>query len=145
MRKVAHRILARNGYRVLVAAGGHDALSIVASQVSHVDVLLSKTARSSQHSHLTRPAATVAPIADRSPAGSACGCGCASLTLQMCTGPCPIISSADALLDDPRPSCLGGCQQPPIPRAGSEYAPARRVSPPGLTGHRARVFVPGQE
>jgi two-component system cell cycle sensor histidine kinase/response regulator CckA len=40
MREVARRILARNGYRVLVAAGGHDALSIVASQVSHVDVLL---------------------------------------------------------------------------------------------------------
>ena len=39
-REVARRILAHNGYRVLIAAGGHDALSIVASQVSHVDVLL---------------------------------------------------------------------------------------------------------
>jgi len=40
MREVSRRILARNGYHVVAAASGHDALSILGSQLDHIDVLL---------------------------------------------------------------------------------------------------------
>jgi len=40
MREVTRRILARNGYHVVDAASGHDALSILASQLNQIDVLL---------------------------------------------------------------------------------------------------------
>ena len=40
MREVSRRILARNGYRVIVAGNGREALDILAVQVDHIDVLL---------------------------------------------------------------------------------------------------------
>jgi two-component system, cell cycle sensor histidine kinase and response regulator CckA len=40
MREVTRRILDRNGYHVVAAASGHDALRILASQLEHIDVLL---------------------------------------------------------------------------------------------------------
>jgi len=40
MREVARRILARNGYRVVAAASGHEALAVLATQLEHIDVLL---------------------------------------------------------------------------------------------------------
>jgi len=40
MREVTRRILDRNGYCVVAAASGHDALTILASQLEHIDVLL---------------------------------------------------------------------------------------------------------
>ncbi len=40
MREVARRILARNGYRVIVAGNGREALDILAVRVDHIDVLL---------------------------------------------------------------------------------------------------------
>jgi len=40
MREVTRRILDRNGYHVVAAASGHDALHILASQLEHIDVLL---------------------------------------------------------------------------------------------------------
>jgi two-component system, cell cycle sensor histidine kinase and response regulator CckA len=40
MREVTHRILARNGYHVVAAASGHDALGVLASQLNQIDVLL---------------------------------------------------------------------------------------------------------
>ena len=40
MREVTRRILDRNGYHVVAAASGHDALTILASQLEHIDVLL---------------------------------------------------------------------------------------------------------
>jgi len=40
MREVTRRILARNGYRVVAAACGQDALNLLASQLAHIDVLL---------------------------------------------------------------------------------------------------------
>jgi two-component system, cell cycle sensor histidine kinase and response regulator CckA len=40
MREVSRRILARNGYRVVAAAGGDDALNVLASEPEHIDVLL---------------------------------------------------------------------------------------------------------
>jgi two-component system, cell cycle sensor histidine kinase and response regulator CckA len=40
MREVTRRILDRNGYRVVVAASGHDALNLLASQLERIDVLL---------------------------------------------------------------------------------------------------------
>jgi hypothetical protein len=40
MREVTRRILARNGYHVLAAASGHDALQAVPGQLEHVDLLL---------------------------------------------------------------------------------------------------------
>jgi hypothetical protein len=40
MREVTRRILARNGYHVVAAASGHEALDVLASQLEHIDVLL---------------------------------------------------------------------------------------------------------
>jgi len=40
MREVTRRILDRNGYHVVVAASGHDALKLLTSQLEHIDVLL---------------------------------------------------------------------------------------------------------
>ncbi len=40
MREVTRRILARNGYHVVAAASGPDALNVLASQLEHIDVLL---------------------------------------------------------------------------------------------------------
>jgi two-component system, cell cycle sensor histidine kinase and response regulator CckA len=40
MREVTRRILARNGYHVVAAASGHEALNMLASQLEHIDVLL---------------------------------------------------------------------------------------------------------
>jgi signal transduction histidine kinase len=40
MREVTRRILARNGYHVVAAASGHEALEVLAGQVEHIDVLL---------------------------------------------------------------------------------------------------------
>jgi two-component system, cell cycle sensor histidine kinase and response regulator CckA len=40
MREVTRRILDRSGYHVVAAASGHDALDILASQLEHIDVLL---------------------------------------------------------------------------------------------------------
>jgi two-component system cell cycle sensor histidine kinase/response regulator CckA len=40
MREVSRRILARNGYRVVAAASGPDALRILACELEHIDVLL---------------------------------------------------------------------------------------------------------
>ena len=40
MREVTRRILARNGYHVVAAASGHEALNVLASQLEHIDVLL---------------------------------------------------------------------------------------------------------
>ena len=40
MRELTRRILDRNGYRVVAAASGHEALNILASQLEHIDVLL---------------------------------------------------------------------------------------------------------
>ncbi len=40
MREVTRRILARNGYRVVAAASGHEALDVLATQLDHIDVLL---------------------------------------------------------------------------------------------------------
>jgi len=40
MREVTRRILDRNGYHVVVAASGRDALTILGSQLEHIDVLL---------------------------------------------------------------------------------------------------------
>jgi PAS domain S-box-containing protein len=40
MREVTRRILARNGYHVVVATDGHDALNILTGQLEHIDVLL---------------------------------------------------------------------------------------------------------
>jgi signal transduction histidine kinase len=40
MREVTRRILARNGYHVVAAASGHDALQTIAGQLEHVDLLL---------------------------------------------------------------------------------------------------------
>ena len=40
MREVTRRILARNGYQVVAAASGHEALDVLASQLEHIDVLL---------------------------------------------------------------------------------------------------------
>jgi hypothetical protein len=40
MREVTRRILDRNGYRVVVAASGHDALKMLAHQPERIDVLL---------------------------------------------------------------------------------------------------------
>ncbi len=40
MREVTRRILDRNGYRVVAAASGHDALAILAGQLERIDVLL---------------------------------------------------------------------------------------------------------
>jgi two-component system cell cycle sensor histidine kinase/response regulator CckA len=40
MREVSRRILARNGYRVVAAASGPDALRTLASELEHIDVLL---------------------------------------------------------------------------------------------------------
>jgi signal transduction histidine kinase/CheY-like chemotaxis protein len=40
MREVTRRILARNGYHVLAAGSGHDALQALTSQLEHIDLLL---------------------------------------------------------------------------------------------------------
>jgi CheY-like chemotaxis protein len=40
MREVTRRILARNGYSVVAAGSGHDALQAVTSQLEHIDLLL---------------------------------------------------------------------------------------------------------
>jgi two-component system cell cycle sensor histidine kinase/response regulator CckA len=40
MREVTRRILDRNGYRVVAAASGHEALNVLASELEHIDVLL---------------------------------------------------------------------------------------------------------
>ena len=40
MREVTRRILARSGYHVIVAAGGHEAIEIAASHTGDIDVLL---------------------------------------------------------------------------------------------------------
>jgi hypothetical protein len=40
MREVTRRILDRNGYHVVAAASGDEALEVLASQLDHVDVLL---------------------------------------------------------------------------------------------------------
>ena len=40
MREVTRRILDRNGYHVVAAASGKEALNILASQLEHIDVLL---------------------------------------------------------------------------------------------------------
>jgi two-component system, cell cycle sensor histidine kinase and response regulator CckA len=40
MREVTRRILDRNGYHVVAAESGHEALNILASQLTHIDVLL---------------------------------------------------------------------------------------------------------
>jgi len=40
MREVTRRILARNGYQVVAAASGHEALDVLARQLEHIDVLL---------------------------------------------------------------------------------------------------------
>ena len=40
VRDVANRILMRNGYRVLMARGGSEALDVIASQGDQIDVLL---------------------------------------------------------------------------------------------------------
>jgi CheY-like chemotaxis protein len=40
MREVTRRILDRNGYHVVAAASGDEALDVLASQLEHVDVLL---------------------------------------------------------------------------------------------------------
>ena len=40
MREVTRRILARNGYHVVAAASGHEALDVLAGQLEHIDVLL---------------------------------------------------------------------------------------------------------
>ena len=40
MREVTRRILDRNGYRVVAAASGDEALGVLASQLDHIDVLL---------------------------------------------------------------------------------------------------------
>jgi two-component system, cell cycle sensor histidine kinase and response regulator CckA len=40
MREVTRRILDRNGYHVVAAASGHEALHLLASEVEHIDVLL---------------------------------------------------------------------------------------------------------
>ena len=40
MREVTRRILARNGYRVVAAASGHDALQAAATQLDQIDMLL---------------------------------------------------------------------------------------------------------
>ena len=40
MREVTRRILDRSGYNVVAAASGHEALDILASQLEHIDVLL---------------------------------------------------------------------------------------------------------
>ncbi len=40
IREVTRRILARNGYRVVAAASGHEALDVLATQLEHIDVLL---------------------------------------------------------------------------------------------------------
>ena len=40
MREVTRRILDRNGYHVVAAESGHEALNILASQLEHIDVLL---------------------------------------------------------------------------------------------------------
>ena len=40
MREVTRRILARSGYQVIVAAGGHEAIEIAASHTGDIDVLL---------------------------------------------------------------------------------------------------------
>ena len=40
MREVTRRILDRSGYHVVAAASGHEALDILASQLEHIDVLL---------------------------------------------------------------------------------------------------------
>ena len=40
IREVTRRILARNGYHVVAAASGHEALNVLATQLEHIDVLL---------------------------------------------------------------------------------------------------------
>ncbi len=40
MREVTRRILDRNGYQVVAVASGHEALDVLASQLEHIDVLL---------------------------------------------------------------------------------------------------------
>jgi hypothetical protein len=40
IREVTRRILARNGYHVVAAASGHEALAVLATQLEHIDVLL---------------------------------------------------------------------------------------------------------
>ena len=40
IREVTRRILARNGYHVVTAASGHEALEVLATQLEHIDVLL---------------------------------------------------------------------------------------------------------
>jgi PAS domain S-box-containing protein len=40
MREVTRRILARNAYHVVAAGSGHEALSLLASELEHIDVLL---------------------------------------------------------------------------------------------------------
>ena len=40
MREVTRRILDRSGYHVVAAASGHEALDVLASQLEHIDVLL---------------------------------------------------------------------------------------------------------
>jgi two-component system cell cycle sensor histidine kinase/response regulator CckA len=40
IREVTRRILARNGYHVVAAASGHEALNLLATQLEHIDVLL---------------------------------------------------------------------------------------------------------
>jgi two-component system, cell cycle sensor histidine kinase and response regulator CckA len=40
MRELTRRILDRSGYRVVAAASGHEALNVLASQLEHIDVLL---------------------------------------------------------------------------------------------------------
>ncbi len=40
MREVTRRILDRNGYHVVAAASGQEALHILASELEHIDVLL---------------------------------------------------------------------------------------------------------
>jgi hypothetical protein len=40
IREVTRRMLARNGYHVVAAASGHEALEVLATQLEHIDVLL---------------------------------------------------------------------------------------------------------
>ena len=40
MREVTRRILSRNGYRVLVAASGREAMELAANQPGDIDILL---------------------------------------------------------------------------------------------------------
>jgi two-component system cell cycle sensor histidine kinase/response regulator CckA len=40
IREVTRRILARNGYHVVAAASGHEALNLLATRLEHIDVLL---------------------------------------------------------------------------------------------------------